>query len=182
MHSSRRAPAVESKAGTRNSIQLKVCKNPHTGEIIETKGGNNKGLKEWESEHRSVTILVEFVELSAAPLRCPMNSELTEEEMRRALFGTDEPGVRVSASPVQEPAPEVVLTKPAVAPPVKKVITKAFTPRLRVTLRVGNEFEGKMHELIHEADTLSSLLAEQEAVKAARKKYKYVELVSVKSM
>ncbi len=29
--------------------------------------------------------------------------------------------------------------------------------------------------LIHEADTLSSLLAEQEAVKAARKKYKYVD-------
>ncbi|MCK1791721.1 hypothetical protein [Pseudomonas violetae] len=111
-----------------------------------------------------------------------MNSELTEEEMRRALFGTDEPEVRVSAAPVQEPAPEVVLTKPAVAPTVKKVITKAFTPRLRVTLRVGNEYEGKMHELIHEADTLSSLLAEQEAVKAARKKYKYVELVSVKSM
>ena len=39
-----------------------------------------------------------------------------------------------------------------------------------------------MIELIHEADTLSSLLAEQEAVKAARKKYKYVELVSVKLM
>lgn len=54
--------------------------------------------------------------------------------------------------------------------------------RLRVTLRVGNEFEGKTYELIHEADTLSSLLAEQEAVKAARKKYRYVEVVSVKSM
>ncbi len=39
-----------------------------------------------------------------------------------------------------------------------------------------------MHELIHEADTLSSLLAEQDAVKAARKKYKYVEVVSIKSM
>jgi hypothetical protein len=36
--------------------------------------------------------------------------------------------------------------------------------------------------LIHEADTLSSLLAEQETVKAARKKYKYVEVVSVASM
>lgn len=111
-----------------------------------------------------------------------MNSELTEEEMRRALFGTDGPEVQVSAPPVQEPAPEVVPTKPVAAPTVKKAVTKAFTPRLRVTLRVGNEFEGKMHELIHEADTLSSLLAEQEAVKAARKKYKYVEVVSVKSI
>ena len=110
-----------------------------------------------------------------------MNSELTEEEMRRALFGADEPEVQVSAPPVQEPASEVVPIKPA-APQVKKKVAKAFTPRLRVTLRVGNEFEGKMHELIHEADTLSSLLAEQEAVRAAKKKYKYVELVSVKSM
>lgn len=39
-----------------------------------------------------------------------------------------------------------------------------------------------MIELIHEADTLSSLLAEQDAVKAAKKKYKYVEVLSVKSM
>src|SRR3990167_1355101 len=123
-----------------------------------------------------------IIELSTTPLRCPMNSDLTEEEMRRALFGTDEPEVQVSAPPVQESAPKVLLTEPVAPPTVKKAVTKAFTPRLRVTLRVGNEFEGKMHELIHEADTLSSLLAEQEAVKAARKKYKYVEVVSVKSM
>ena len=111
-----------------------------------------------------------------------MNSELTEEEMRRALFGTPQPEEQVSASQVQEHVPEAVTTKPAAAPQVKKKAAKAFTPRLRVTLRVGNEFEGNMVELIHEADTLSSLLAEQEAVKAARKKYKYVNVVSVKSM
>ncbi|MBA2922972.1 hypothetical protein G9Q84_08700 [Pseudomonas sp. P7] len=110
-----------------------------------------------------------------------MNSELTEEEMRRALFGTPQPEEHVSAPQVQEHVPEVLPTKPA-PPQVKKKAEKAFTPRLKVTLRVGNEFEGKMHELIHEADTLSSLLAEQEAVKAARKKYKYVDVVSVKSM
>ena len=74
-----------------------------------------------------------------------------------------------------------VFVKPA--PPVaKKKAAKAFTPRLQVTLRVGNEFEGKTFELIHEADTLSKLLAEQDAVKAARKKYRYVEVLSVKSM
>ena len=111
-----------------------------------------------------------------------MNSELTEEEMRRALFGTPEPEEQVSAPVVEESVPEVVFTKPVAAPVAKKKAAKAFTPRLRVTLRAGNEFEGKMIELIHEADTLSSLLAEQEAVKAARKKYKYVEVVSVKSM
>jgi hypothetical protein len=111
-----------------------------------------------------------------------MNADLTEEEMRRALFGEAQQEVQVSAPPVQEPAPEVVFTKPIATPAAKKKTAKAFTPRLRVTLRVGNEFEGKMIELVHDADTLSSLLAEQEAVKEARKKYKYVEVVSVKSM
>ncbi|MGY3083539.1 hypothetical protein [Pseudomonas fragi] len=111
-----------------------------------------------------------------------MNSDLTEEEMRRALFGTPQPEEQISTPLVQHPVPEIIFTKPAEAPIAKKKVAKAFTPRLRVTLRVGNDFEGIMTELIHEADTLSSLLAEQEAVKAAKKKYKYVELVSVKSM
>ena len=47
---------------------------------------------------------------------------------------------------------------------------------------MGNEFEGETYEMIHEADTLSTLLAEQEAVKIAKKKYRYVEVISVKSM
>lgn len=111
-----------------------------------------------------------------------MSADLTEEEMRRALFGTAQPEHQLRAAPVQKPVPDVVFTKPVVAPAAKKKMAKAFTPRLKVTLRVGNEFEGKMYELIHEADTLSSLLAEQEAVKTARKKYRYVEVVSVKSM
>ncbi|MBN3968271.1 hypothetical protein BI292_04930 [Pseudomonas sp. 43NM1] len=110
-----------------------------------------------------------------------MNPELTEEEMRRALFGSPAPEEQVSVTPVQAPTPEIAPAQPAI-PPQKKKVAKTFTPRLKVTLRVGNEFEGKTHELIHEADTLSTLLAEQEAVKAARKKYRYVELVSVKSM
>lgn len=111
-----------------------------------------------------------------------MNPDLTEEEMRRALFGTAQPENQVSAPPVQESVSEVVFSEPVAVTVAKRKVAKAFTARLRVTLRVGNEFEGKMHELTHEADTLSSLLAEQEAVKAARKKYKYVEVVSVKSM
>lgn len=88
---------------------------------------------------------------------------------------------QVSATPVQVPVPEITPAQP-VKPALKKKIAKAFTPRLKVTLRVGNEFEGKTYEMIHEADTLSTLLAEQEAVKAAKKKYRYVEVVSVKSM
>jgi hypothetical protein len=62
----------------------------------------------------------------------------------------------VAAPPQQEPVPEVVSVQPS--PPVaKKKAAKAFTPRLQVTLRVGNEFEGKTFELIQEADTLSKL-------------------------
>jgi hypothetical protein len=110
-----------------------------------------------------------------------MSPNLTEEEMRRALFGDAVPAPQVTAAPIPEPVPEIVFVKPA-APTAKKKIAKAFTPRLRVTLRVGNEFEGKTFELIHEADTLSKLLAEQEAVKAARKKFRYVEVFSIKSM
>lgn len=90
--------------------------------------------------------------------------------------------MQISAPPVLESVPKVVFTKPVVAPAAKKKAAKSFTPRLRVTLRVGNEFEGEVHELIHEADILSSLLAEHDAVKAARKKYKYVDVVSVKPM
>lgn len=36
--------------------------------------------------------------------------------------------------------------------------------------------------MVHEEDTLSTRLAEQKAIKAARKNYRLVELVSVKPM
>ena len=80
-----------------------------------------------------------------------MNSELTEEEMRRALFGTPQPEEQVFAPQVREHVPEVVPTKPAAAPLVKKKVAKTFMPRLKVTLKAGNKFEGKMTKLIHEA-------------------------------
>jgi hypothetical protein len=49
----RRAPAAGPKSKTRKPRQLKVYKNPHTGEVVETKGGNQKTLKEWKAEHGS---------------------------------------------------------------------------------------------------------------------------------
>ncbi|KEZ64710.1 transcriptional regulator [Pseudomonas amygdali pv. tabaci str. ATCC 11528] len=52
----RRAPAAESKTGSRKPRKLKVYKNPHTGEFVETKGGNHKTLKEWKAEHGSATV------------------------------------------------------------------------------------------------------------------------------
>ncbi|MPQ84201.1 hypothetical protein F0170_09510 [Pseudomonas sp. MAFF 730085] len=117
-----------------------------------------------------------------------MTSDLSEEEMRRALFGDAEPASLVTPPPVPEATGELVFEKPKASlqkkkkKKKKKKVAKAFTPRLQVTLMVGNEYEGKMFELIHQADTLSKLLAEQEAVKAARKKFRYVEVVDVKSM
>lgn len=110
-----------------------------------------------------------------------MNEELTEEEMRQALFGGVELLAQVLTVPVKEAVSDITVIQPAKAPEKRKA-AKAFTPRLRVTLRVGNEFEGETHELVHEADTLSTLLAEQEAAKAARKKFRFVEVVSVRPM
>ncbi|RXU69791.1 transcriptional regulator [Pseudomonas protegens] len=44
------APAAAEKA-PRRVRQVKQYKNPHNGEIIETKGGNHKLLKEWKAEY-----------------------------------------------------------------------------------------------------------------------------------
>ncbi|SEJ77761.1 histone-like nucleoid-structuring protein, MvaT/MvaU family [Pseudomonas sp. NFR16] len=46
------APVVQEKA-TRRARTVKVYKNPHNGEIVETKGGNHKTLKAWKAEHGS---------------------------------------------------------------------------------------------------------------------------------
>ncbi|NIF29471.1 DNA binding protein [Pantoea sp. Tr-811] len=46
----RAAPAAVEKA-PRRARQVKQYKNPHNGEIIETKGGNHKLLKEWKAEY-----------------------------------------------------------------------------------------------------------------------------------
>lgn len=109
-----------------------------------------------------------------------MNTELTEEEMRRALFGQTERPAPAPKSYQRDIVPEAVVVQSIEA--AKKKVSKGLTPRLKVILRVSNEFEGRAFEIVHEADTLSTLLAEQEATKIARKKFRYVEVVSVKSM
>jgi len=35
---------------------LKRYKNPHSGEIVETKGGNHRVLKEWKAEYGAATV------------------------------------------------------------------------------------------------------------------------------
>lgn len=44
------APAASEKA-LRRARQVKQYTNPHNGEIIETKGGNHKLLKEWKAQY-----------------------------------------------------------------------------------------------------------------------------------
>ncbi|QRY76890.1 DNA binding protein [Pseudomonas sp. PDNC002] len=40
----------------RRTRQLKVYKNPQTGEVIETKGGNHKTLKAWKQQYGGDTV------------------------------------------------------------------------------------------------------------------------------
>ena len=109
-----------------------------------------------------------------------MNKELTEEEMRQALFGDTEVFTPRGTAPAEGIQPGVAAA--AVSKMAKKKAPLVSKLRLLVTLRVSNEFEGTTFEIVHEADTLSTLLAEQEATKAAKKKFRYVEVLSVKSM
>lgn len=41
---------------TRSPRKMKQYNNPHTGEVIETKGGNHKVLKEWKAKWGSDTV------------------------------------------------------------------------------------------------------------------------------
>ena len=41
---------------TRRARVVKVYQNPHTGELIETKGGNHRGLKAWKEEYGASTV------------------------------------------------------------------------------------------------------------------------------
>jgi len=43
--------AVAPAKGARRERALKKYKNPETGEVVETKGGNHKVLKAWKEKH-----------------------------------------------------------------------------------------------------------------------------------
>ncbi|WP_440465629.1 histone-like nucleoid-structuring protein, MvaT/MvaU family [Pseudomonas sp. YH-1] len=42
---------VRGSATQRKARAIKVYKNPHTNEVVETKGGNHKVLKAWKAEY-----------------------------------------------------------------------------------------------------------------------------------
>ncbi|WP_282039916.1 histone-like nucleoid-structuring protein, MvaT/MvaU family [Halomonas alimentaria] len=52
--------AVKSSSSTKSSgrakRKLKVYKNPNTGEVVETRGGNQKTLKQWKDEYGAETV------------------------------------------------------------------------------------------------------------------------------
>lgn len=98
-----------------------------------------------------------------------MSENLSEEEMRAALFGDTVGSV---GEPIQQQAALLEAVKPSRA--------KRLSSRLRVILHVTKEFEGPEDEFTHDADTLSTLIAEAEAKAAAKKnKYRYFNVISV---
>ncbi|MOA24420.1 hypothetical protein D3C78_1450950 [compost metagenome] len=48
--------ASASTSVQRKPREVKRYKNPHSGEVVETKGGNHKILKQWKQEHGSDTV------------------------------------------------------------------------------------------------------------------------------
>lgn len=106
-----------------------------------------------------------------------MKIMMTEEEMRQALFGSVGASERSTVPKTQQHA----VAAPSTAATKRKTV-RPFAPKLEVTLRVGNEFEGETELFTHEADTLSALQAELDATKLARKKYKFIEVISVKRL
>ncbi|WP_280548325.1 MULTISPECIES: histone-like nucleoid-structuring protein, MvaT/MvaU family [unclassified Halomonas] len=53
---SRSSAAAPATGGVRRKRKLKIYKNPNTGEVVETRGGNQKTLKAWKDEHGSDTV------------------------------------------------------------------------------------------------------------------------------
>jgi len=53
---SKHPPAPNAPAPSRRPRRVKQYKNPHSGEVIETKGGNHKTLKEWKAQWGSDTV------------------------------------------------------------------------------------------------------------------------------
>lgn len=48
--------AAKPEKATRKPRELKTYKNPHSGETIQTKGGNHTTLKAWKAEHGAETV------------------------------------------------------------------------------------------------------------------------------
>ena len=52
----RRSTQVSPEKTPRRARQVKQYKNPNNGEVIETKGGNHKILKEWKAKYGAAEV------------------------------------------------------------------------------------------------------------------------------
>ncbi|MAG66100.1 histone-like nucleoid-structuring protein MvaT [Pseudomonas abyssi] len=50
------APKGKAAGGAKRARKVKQYKNPNTGEVIETKGGNHKTLKAWKEKYGADTV------------------------------------------------------------------------------------------------------------------------------
>jgi hypothetical protein len=110
-----------------------------------------------------------------------MAIDVSEEEMRKALFGASvDPVTPNATAPVLDTTSPPPTPSPTTRP---KKTTGYHTSKLRVTLHVSKVYDGEVEVLVHDSSSLSKLVAEQEAKAEAKKqKYKYLELVSVESI
>ncbi len=53
---SSKATRIAKNTGSKRARKVKQYKNPNTGEVIETKGGNHKTLREWKAKWGSATV------------------------------------------------------------------------------------------------------------------------------
>ncbi|WP_090261639.1 histone-like nucleoid-structuring protein MvaT [Pseudomonas panipatensis] len=51
-----KAPRAAKTTTSKRARKVKQYKNPNTGEVIETKGGNHKTLKEWKAKWGADTV------------------------------------------------------------------------------------------------------------------------------
>ncbi|MNC20176.1 hypothetical protein D3C75_681190 [compost metagenome] len=104
-----------------------------------------------------------------------MKEQLSEEEMRQALFGSS----ASQPKPLKVPEPSVASDPQPVSTPRPPL--KSLSPKLRVTLRVMKQFEGDAEIFTYDANILSTFAAEQLAKAEAKKnKFRYFELISIK--
>lgn len=51
-----RSTKTTASGNARRKRRLKIYKNPNTGEVIETRGGNHKGLRSWKDQYGDETV------------------------------------------------------------------------------------------------------------------------------
>ncbi|MFC0267349.1 histone-like nucleoid-structuring protein, MvaT/MvaU family [Kushneria aurantia] len=53
---SRGGTSASAQSGGRRKRKLKIYRNPHNGEVVETRGGNQKTLKAWKEQYGNDTV------------------------------------------------------------------------------------------------------------------------------